>query len=337
MRHSLWTIIAVILLATGGYLGFLALRPTELPPGFLYGSGRIEATEVRLAAEIPGRVVENQLVEGQPISAGAELIRLDDRLVRLQQAELDARLIAGEQSVVRLERMLDTARHHLGNAETELERARALRRTGAIPAQQLEHSGDRRREAAGEVEVLQAQRAEAAANLEALRQQRSQLALQLDKTLLRSPIDATVLVKAVEIGEVVAPGQSFGVLVDLDRPRMKIYVTERVLGRVRLGTPARVRVTAFPDRYFEAEVSAIDSQAQFTPRDVHLPDERARTVFGVTLQIANPDGVLKPGMPADAWLRWQDEAPWPDTLVVPPWPRRSAPAGSAGASPAGRC
>ncbi|QOR38190.1 HlyD family efflux transporter periplasmic adaptor subunit [Billgrantia diversa] len=318
MRYSLWTIVAVILLATGGYLGFIALRPTELPPGFLYGSGRIEATELRLAAEIPGRVVENQLVEGQPIIAGDELIRLDDRLVRLQQAELEARLIAGEQSVVRLERMLDTARHHLGNAEADLERARTLRRSGTIPAQQLERSEDRVREAAGEVEGLQAQRAEAAANLEALRQQRSQLALQLDKTVLHSPIAATVLVKAVEIGEVVAPGQSLGVLVDLDRPRLKIYVTEQVLGRIRLGTPARVRVNAFPDRHFEAEVSAIDSQAQFTPRDVHLPDERAHTVFGVTLQVANPDGVLKPGMPADAWLRWQDEVPWPDTLVVPP-------------------
>lgn len=318
MRHSLWTIVAVILLAGGGYLGYLALRPTDLPSGFLYGSGRIEATEIRLAAEIPGRVVASRLVEGRPIDEGAELIRLDDRLIRLQQAELEARLSAGEQSVVRLERMLDTARHHLGNAETELERARALRRTGAIPAQQLERSEDLLREAAGEVEVLKAQRAEAAANLEALQQQRSQLALQLEKTVLRSPLDATVLVKAVEVGEVVAQGQALGILADLNRPRLKIYVTEQVLGRVRLGAPARVRVTAFPDRYFAAEVSAIDSQAQFTPRDVHLPDERARTVFGVTLQVANPDGVLKPGMPADAWLRWQDEAPWPDTLVVPP-------------------
>lgn len=317
MRHSLWTIAVVMLLAGGGYLGFLALRPAELPPGFLYGSGRIEATEIRLAAEVPGRVVASRLVEGRPVSEGAELLRLDDRLIRLQQAELEARLTAGEQSVVRLERMLDTARHHLGNAEADLERARTLRRSGTIPAQQLERSEDRVREAAGEVEGLQAQRAEAAANLEALRQQRSQLALQLDKTVLHSPIAATVLVKAVEIGEVVAPGQSLGVLVDLDRPRLKIYVTEQVLGRIRFGTPARVRVNAFPDRHFEAEVSAIDSQAQFTPRDIHLPNERARTVFGVTLQLANPDGVLKPGMPADAWLRWQDEAPWPDTLVVP--------------------
>jgi HlyD family secretion protein len=317
MRHSLWTIVAVLLLAGGGYLGFLALRPAELPPGLLYGSGRIEATEIRLAAEIPGRVVANHLVEGQAVSRDAELLRLDDRLLRLQQAELEARRIAGQQAVVRFERLLDTARHHLANAEIDLERARALRRSGAIPAQQLERSEDRRREAAGEVEVLAAQRAEAAANLQALAQQQAQLALQLDKTVLTSPIDATVLVKAVEIGEVVAPGQPLAVLVDLKRPRLKLYVAEQALGRIRLGAPARVRVNAFPERYFEAEVGAVDDRAQFTPRDVHLPDERARTVFGVTLRLDNPDGILKPGMPADAWIRWQDEAPWPDTLVVP--------------------
>ncbi|WP_159550759.1 HlyD family secretion protein [Billgrantia tianxiuensis] len=280
MRHSLWTIVAVMLLAVGGYLGFLALRPAELPPGLLYGSGRIEATEIRLAAEIPGRVVANHLTEGRPVGEGAELLRLDDRLLRLQQAELEARRVAGEQAVVRFERLLDTARHHLGNAETELERARTLRRTGAIPAQQLERSEDRRREAAGEVEVLAAQLAEAAANLQALEQQQAQLAFQLDKTVLTSPIDATVLVKAVEVGEVVAPGQPLGILVDLDRPRLKLYVAEQALGQIRLGAPARVRVNAFPDRYFEAEVSAVDDRAQFTPRDVHLPDERARTVFG---------------------------------------------------------
>mgnify|MGYP005750901537 FL=1 len=318
MRHSLWTIVAVMLLAVGGYLGFLALRPAELPPGLLYGSGRIEATEIRLAAEIPGRVVVSHLAEGRAVTRDDVLLRLDDRLLRLQQAELEARRVAGEQTVVRFERLLDTARHHLGNAETELERALTLRRTGTIPAQQLERSEDRRREAAGKVEVLTVQLAEAAANLQALEQQQAQLAFQLDKTVLRSPIDATVLVKAVEVGEVVVPGQPLGILVDLDRPRLKLYVAEQALGRIRLGAPARIRVNAFPDRHFEAEVSAVDDRAQFTPRDVHLPDERARTVFGVTLRLANPDGTLKPGMPADAWIRWQDEAPWPDTLVVPP-------------------
>lgn len=318
MKHTGWTVVAIMLLAAGGYLGYLAWRPPAPTPGFLYASGRIEATEVRLAAELSGRVVNSLLREGHLVDKGSELVRLDDELLRLEEAELTARLAAAEHAVERVEAMLDTARHHLANAETDLERSRRLRRGGSLPQQQLERSEDRRREAQGEVDILKAQRAEATANLTALRQRRAQLAHQRDKAVLRSPLEATVLTKAIEVGEVVTPGQTIAVLVDLARPRLKLYIDERSLGKVRLRAPARVRVDAFPNRYFEAEVIAIDSQAQFTPRDVHLPKERARTVFGVTLQLANPDGILKPGMPADAWIRWQDEAPWPESLVVPP-------------------
>ena len=48
-----------------------------------------------------------------------------------------------------------------------------------------------------------------------------------------------------------------------------------------------------------------------------MPDERVRLVFGVTLAIDNPDGVLKPGMPTDAWILWQPDAGWPERLFVP--------------------
>lgn len=106
-------------------------------------------------------------------------------------------------------------------------------------------------------------------------------------------------------------------LVDLSRLELKVYIPERDLGKVDLKDAARVRVDAFPDRYFDATVSRIDQQAQFTPRDIHLPEERVRMVFGVTLALENPDGVLKPGMPADAWIRSGKATSWPQRLVIP--------------------
>ena len=64
-------------------------------------------------------------------------------------------------------------------------------------------------------------------------------------------------------------------------------------------------------------VARIDAQAQFTPRDVHMADERSRTVYGVTVEAANPEGLLKPGMPADAWILWNGKAGWPARLQPP--------------------
>ena len=98
---------------------------------------------------------------------------------------------------------------------------------------------------------------------------------------------------------------------------LRVFIPERDIGKVALGDPARVRVDAFPDRLFDASITRVDQRAQFTPRDIHMPEERVRLVFGVTLDLANPDGILKPGMPADAWILWRDDTPWPERLMVP--------------------
>lgn len=62
----------------------------------------------------------------------------------------------------------------------------------------------------------------------------------------------------------------------------------------------------------------LDARAQFTPKDVHMPDECARPVFGVTLAVDNTKGYLKPGMPADAWVRWQPDMSWPEEILGVP-------------------
>ena len=157
----------------------------------------------------------------------------------------------------------------------------------------------------------------AAARLTVAEQELRLIEVRLAKTEIRAPIDGTVLVKGVEPGEYVAPGQVVAVVVDMTQLELKVYIPERDIGKVTLGAPARVWVDAFTDRYFDGEVSKVDQEAQFTPKDVHLPEERTRMVFGVTLRVDNPGGYLKPGMPADAWIRWRDDVPWPDDLPVP--------------------
>jgi Barrel-sandwich domain of CusB or HlyD membrane-fusion len=131
------------------------------------------------------------------------------------------------------------------------------------------------------------------------------------------PAPPTLETRAIEVGELATPGRAVAVLVDLSRMDLKVFIPEKDIGKVELDDPARVRVDAFPDRLFEPSVARVDQRAQFTPRDIHMPEERVRLVFGVTLSLDNPDGVLKPGMPADAWILWQEDAPWPEHLIVP--------------------
>jgi HlyD family secretion protein len=115
-----------------------------------------------------------------------------------------------------------------------------------------------------------------------------------------APMDATVLTKATEIGEVVAAGKPLLLLGDLDHPWIKVYVPETALGKFRLGTPARIYVDSFPGQPFQGAVSWIADQAEFTPKNVQTAEERVNLVYAVKIMIPNAQRKLKSGMPADA-------------------------------------
>ena len=318
MRKSwLWTPAVLLLLAAGSYALYLYLRPEPLPETVLYGNGRIEGTEVRISGEVPGRVVESTLVEGTTVGAGDLLVRLDDTELRLELARARAEAAAVELERQQVAEELRAWRHHRETAEADLARARDLRQRDTIPEARLEQAEDAAQEARARVGALDAQLSAIRARREAAETVAALVEAQLDKTRIHAPIDATVLVKAVEEGEFVQPGRVVAVLVDLDRVELRVFLPQREIGKVRLGDPARVRVDAFPERDFEARLARVDQRAQFTPRDVHMPEERVTQVFGVTLALADPDGLLKPGMAADAWILWQAEADWPERLVVP--------------------
>ncbi len=318
MRKSwLWTPVALIVAAALSYGLFVYLRPPPLPAGFLYGSGHIEGTEINVSAEVSARVVESNLVEGRTIEASALLVRLDDAELKAQLGEARAQETAVNSTLASLEAQRRTWEHHLQTARADVERFRALSKTGKVSEQQLDKAENQNQEARGRLDALAAQLKETKARMAAMAQRVRQLELQLAKTEVRAPISGTVLIKGIEPGELTTPGKVVAVLVDLNRLELKVYVPERDIGKVKLSAPARVRVDAFPDRYFEATVARVDQRAQFTPRDIHLPEERVRMVFGVTLTLSNEGGFLKPGMPADAWIRWDSEARWPGRLVVP--------------------
>lgn len=115
-----------------------------------------------------------------------------------------------------------------------------------------------------------------------------------------SPLDATVLTKVVEAGEVVSAGKTLVVLGDLDHPWIKIYVPETALGKVQLGATAQVFVDSFPNHPFNGTVSWIASQAEFTPKNVQTQEERVNLVYAVKVTIRDAERRLKAGMPADA-------------------------------------
>ncbi len=123
--------------------------------------------------------------------------------------------------------------------------------------------------------------------------------VQADKLTVRAPTDGTVLVRNVNVGEVLAPGATVLVLGKLDTLQITVYLPESTYGRVKLGQTARVTVDSYPGATFTATVVHIADQAEFTPRNVQTVEGRRTTVYAIKLDVPNPEGKLKPGMPAD--------------------------------------
>ena len=129
---------------------------------------------------------------------------------------------------------------------------------------------------------------------------RRQLELQADRYQVRSPSPGTVLRVVGHVGEVVGPGAAIATVADLAQLKLTLYVLERDLGRVQVGQAVAITADPYPGRTFEGRVTAINSRAEFTPRNVQTQRDRQNLVFGVRVRVANPDRALKPGLPVDA-------------------------------------
>jgi HlyD family secretion protein len=309
--------LGLIALAAGSGYAFWLMRPKPLPDQVIYGSGRIEADEVRVAPEVGGRLLEMRAVEGQSLHAGDLLARIDASDYELQADRADAQRAASLRAAAQIDAQIGLATHHAMTAKIDLGRNEAMSQAGVISAQTLDLARNAYAAAADQVSVLQQQRGEADAQALVATKSAALAHSQIAKTRLVAPLSGAVLERLAEPGEVIAAGQPVAVLADLQGVKLKVFIPEKDLGRVRLGAPARIHVDAFGARDFPARVARVDAQAQFTPRDVHMADERSRTVYGVTLEVPNPEGLLKPGMPADSWILWDGEAGWPQALKAP--------------------
>jgi len=154
---------------------------------------------------------------------------------------------------------------------------------------------------AGELDVVS--KKQQLATLEAnVRRDQAALAVaqaQLGYTVLESPQAGVVLRKHVEPGEIIAAGTPVVTIADLKNIWVKIYIPEPQLGRIKLGQSAEVTTDSYRGKVYRGKVIFINSEAEFTPKNIQTPEERVKLVFAVKIGLENPNQELKPGMPAD--------------------------------------
>jgi len=308
-------------------------------PGTPRASGYVEATEVRVASEVGGRVIEMKVAEGDRVAAGAVVARIDtaDTDLALRRAEAEraqaeaqlALLRAGSrpEDVRQASSQLQSAQADVRGAQAELDAAAAdlerfdgLLRANAGSVKQRDDARTRRDVAASRVRAAQ-ERAQAGADalarvrsgarpqeidaararVAAVDAQIASLQKNAGDAVVKAPVSGIVTSKLLDAGEMAAPRAALAVITDLDHAWANIYVDERLVPTLKIGQPAAILTDA--GQRLPGTITFISPKAEFTPRNVQTADERSKLVYRVKISADNKEGILKPGMPVEAELR----------------------------------
>ena len=302
----------------------------------LTASGNVEATEVQVAPEVGGRIVELRVAEGDRVQAGAVIATLDTKDTELQIGRARAERAAAAaqlrlfeagarvEDVRQAEAQVDATMSEIAaidveiaSAQTDLDRFDALLRANAGSQKQrddakarVDVARERKRAAEERVRVAKTtlDRVRAGARKEEIEGARARVAAVdaqlavLEKGLrdaqVTAPTGGVVTQKLVDAGEIVAPRTPLVIVTDLDHAWANVFVPEPAIPRITLGQAATVRTDAGTS--VPGKVTFISPRAEFTPRNVQTADERSKLVYRVKVTVDNSAGVLKQGMPVDA-------------------------------------
>ncbi len=312
------------------------------PSNEIRASGHVEATEVRLAPEVGGRIVLLPVNEGDRVEVGTVILRLDGRENELavqrakadqQQAEAQLKLlragsrredIAQAQAQAQAARDdLSAARAELSAAEVDLQRFESLLQANAGSRKQRDDAATRRNVARERAQAAESMvraadqttsRLRAGARPEEIEAARARVAAaaaqvetaeeSVNDTSLKSPSAGVITEKLVEVGEVIAPRSPAVVITDLIKVWADVFVPEPVVPRIQVGQAATVFTDAGGSG-LPGAVSYISPKAEFTPRNVQTSEERSKLVYRIRVAVDNKDGVLKQGMPVEAVIPLQ--------------------------------
>ena len=306
-------------------------------------SGQVDATEVHVAGDVGGRVLEIRIAEGDRVQQGDIIARLDTRDVELalqraqaERAQADAQLRllqagARVEDVRQAEAQVSAsaadvaaAQADLSAASTDLQRFEQLLQSNSGSQKQRDDAATRRAVASDRLNAARARETaarEAVARLragsrreeiEAARARVAAVDAQIatlekskDDATIVAPISGIVTERLVDPGEMAAPRAAVAVLSDLDNAWAEVFVDEPLIPRIRLGQAATVFTDAGGDG-IPGKVSYVASKAEFTPRNVQTEEDRSKLVYRVKVAVDNRKGVLKQGMPVEAEIPFQN-------------------------------
>jgi RND family efflux transporter MFP subunit len=249
----------------------------------------VGAATVQAAPKINGRLASVTVRMGDRVTRGQTMARLEDSEIREQVRQTEASFNVAEATVRQREA-------DLRFAQTNLDRSRSLFERQLLSKQTLDDAESRQQASAAQLDLARAQLAQSQARVEELK-------INLTDTVITSPVTGFVGSRTLDPGAWVTPNTAFISVVDISTVRLIANVVEKDLRRIEAGLAAEVGVDAYPGEQFMGKVARV----------APVLDPATRTAQ-IEVEIANPQGRLKPGMYANVRFTVDRR---PKTLVVP--------------------
>ncbi len=297
------------------------LRGRDMPEGIVKTNGRLEATQVDVAAKYPGRLATLTVDEGDEVTAGQVVATISSPETEAQLRGAQAQLLKAKQALAEADTVIVQRKSDLDFARTDYDRGKQLIERGYITQQVLDQRRNRFESTEAAYVAANAQHDQADSAIKAAAANVEQLQSVLVDLVLVSPRSGRVQYRLARAGEVIAAGQRILTILDLNDVYMTIYLPANVAGQLMLGDEARVILDPTPQFVFPATISFVATDAQFTPKSVETTEEREKLMFRVKLQgdpavLDKFHRVVKTGVRGLGFVRTDPKIPWPDELAL---------------------
>lgn len=318
---SLLFLLVAVALAGGGYFVWLEFKPTTLPSGIVSSNGRLEAERIDIATKFPGRVKEVLVREGDTVTKGQVLARIDTAELEAQLREAEAAVTESEQQLDQAIALLAQRKSESALAEQELQRSEILGKKGYTTKEKVEQRQAANIAAQAAVNSANAGIERAKAGIVAAIARVQRIQANLKDYVLTAPRAGRVQYRLTQPGEVLGAGGKVLTILDLSDVYMTIFLSTTNIGTLKIGAEARIVPDVAPQYVVPAMVSFVASDAQFTPKYVETENEREKLAFRVKIRL--PEEILKryvtrvkAGITGVAYVKNAPGAQWPEFLNV---------------------
>lgn len=263
-------------------------------------TGIFEATTVTVSSETTGKILRLDIEEGDSVRQGQEVALIDTVVLALQQKQILSQQQSAESSSPDIAAQAASLRSQIAHQQHECERQQRLLADGATTQKHYDDAQAMLRTLQGQLNALLStlskNRSSISDNAAALQYQSEQIAEQIQKSLIKSPLSGTVLVKYAEAGEFATPGKPLYKAANLDDIYLRAYFTASQLADIKIGQNVTVIADFGGDEQFEypGTITWIAQESEFTPKSIQTQDSRANLEYAVKISVKN-DGRLKLG------------------------------------------